>query len=173
LAALLDPSTHRRAPLTHASHYRPTLVHLSHFRVSPILIHSRFMRFSICVAAVSSVSLVHVGVSLSSADVAVMVLAALLDPSTHYGAPLTHASHHRPLNARDSHIVCADVFIRHSLGNYVYYVQTATNDMPVRDSSTARYCCPLFFFFGGGTHIVWPNTVRTFFLPCEDRCGQS
>ena len=40
------PSTHHRAPLTHASHHRPTLVHLSRFRVSPIITHSRFRRYS-------------------------------------------------------------------------------------------------------------------------------
>ena len=72
LAALLDPSTHFRPPLTHTSHHRPALVDLSRFRVSPILTHSRFMRFSTCVSAVSGVSLV--GVSLLSADVAVAVV---------------------------------------------------------------------------------------------------
>ena len=46
-----------RAPLTHASHHRPTLVHLSRLRVFLILIHSRFRRFSMCVSAVSGVSL--------------------------------------------------------------------------------------------------------------------
>ena len=93
LTALLDPSTHFRPPLTHTSQHRPALVDLSRFRVSPILTHSRFRRFSMCVSVVSGVSLV--GVSLLSADVAVAVLAALLDPSTHHRAPLTHASHHR------------------------------------------------------------------------------
>ena len=93
-AVLLDPSTHRRAPLTHASHHRPALVHLSRFRASPILTNSRLRYLCTCVLAVSGVTLV--GVCLLSADVVVVVLAALLDPSTHHRAPLTHASHHRP-----------------------------------------------------------------------------
>ena len=41
---------------------------LSRFRVSPILTHSRFRRFSMCVSAVAGVSLI--GISLLSADVA-------------------------------------------------------------------------------------------------------
>ena len=94
LTALLNPSTHFRPPLTHTSHHRPALVDLSRFRVSPILTNSRFRRISTCVSAILDVSLA--GVSLLSADVTVVVLAALLDPSTHRRAPLTHASHHRP-----------------------------------------------------------------------------
>ena len=66
LAALLDPSTHHRAPLTHTSHHRQTLVHLSRFRVSPILTDSRFRRPSTCVSCIS-----FVGVSLLSAGVKV------------------------------------------------------------------------------------------------------
>ena len=72
LTALLDPITHFRPPLTHTSHRRPALVELSRFRVSPILTHSRFRRYSMCVSAVICVSLV--GVSLLSADVAVTVV---------------------------------------------------------------------------------------------------
>jgi hypothetical protein len=72
LTALLDPSTHFRSPLAHTCHHRLARVDLSRFRVSPILIHSRFMRFSTCVSAVSGVSLV--GVSLLSADVVVAVV---------------------------------------------------------------------------------------------------
>jgi hypothetical protein len=48
-----------------------------------------------CVSAVSGVSLVGVLIKLS-ANVAVVVLTALFDPSTRHRAPLTHASHHRP-----------------------------------------------------------------------------
>jgi hypothetical protein len=80
--------------LTHASHRRPTLVHLNRFRVFPILAHSLFRRSFTCVSAILGVPLV--GVPLLSTDVAVTVLAALLDPSTHHRAPLTHASHYRP-----------------------------------------------------------------------------
>ena len=94
LVALLDPIIPFRPPLTHTSHHRPALVNLNRFRVSPILTHSRFRRSSTCVSAVSGVS--FTGVSLLSADLAVVVLAALLDPSTHHRAPLTHASDHRP-----------------------------------------------------------------------------
>ena len=66
LAALLDLSTHHRAPLTHASHHRPTLVHLSRFRFSPILTHSRFRRFSKCDSAVPGVSLVCISLLMQS-----------------------------------------------------------------------------------------------------------
>jgi hypothetical protein len=72
LTVLLDPSTHFRPPLTHTSHHRPALVDLSRFIVSPILTHSRFRRSSMCVSAVSGVSLV--GISLLSADVATTVM---------------------------------------------------------------------------------------------------
>jgi hypothetical protein len=50
----------------------PALVDLSRFIVSPILTHNRVMRSSTCVSAVFGVSLV--GVSLLSADVAVIVV---------------------------------------------------------------------------------------------------
>ena len=72
LTALLDPSTHSRPPLTHTSHHRPALVNLSRFIAVSGVTHSRFRRFSMCVSAVSGVSLV--GVSLLSADVAVTVV---------------------------------------------------------------------------------------------------
>ena len=74
LTALLDPSTHSRPPLTHTSHHRPALVDLSRFIAVSGVTHSRFRRFSMCVSAVSGVSLVLVGVSLMSADVAVAVV---------------------------------------------------------------------------------------------------
>jgi hypothetical protein len=72
LTALLGPITHSRPPLTHTSYHRPALVNLSRFIAVSGVTHSRFMRFSTCVSAVSGVSLV--GVSLLSADVAVAVV---------------------------------------------------------------------------------------------------
>jgi hypothetical protein len=72
LTALLDPSTHFRPPLTHTSHHRPVLVALSRFIAVLSVSHSRFVRFSTCISAVSGVSLV--GVSLLSADVAVALV---------------------------------------------------------------------------------------------------
>ena len=74
LGTLLDPSTHFRPLLTHNSHHRPALVDLSRFRISPILTHSHFRCFYMCVSGVSVVFLV--GVSLLSADVAVAVVKA-------------------------------------------------------------------------------------------------
>jgi hypothetical protein len=51
LVALLNSSTHYRAPLTHTSHHRPTLVtNVGRFRASPILTNSRFRRFCACVS---------------------------------------------------------------------------------------------------------------------------
>ena len=62
LTALLDTSTHSRAPLTQTSHHQPTLADFSRFRVSLILTNSRFRRSNTCISGVSAVSLV--GVSL-------------------------------------------------------------------------------------------------------------
>jgi hypothetical protein len=109
----LDPSTHHRAHLAHASHHRPTLVHLSRFRVSPIPTHSRLRCVSACVLAVSGVSLV--GVSVLSADVAVVVLVALLDPSTRHRAPPTYASHHRPTLVHLSRFIVSQILARSRL----------------------------------------------------------
>jgi hypothetical protein len=73
LTTSLGPtSTHFRPPLTHTSHHRPALVDLSRFVSVSGVSHSRFRRCSMCVPAVSGVSLV--GVSLLSADVAVTVV---------------------------------------------------------------------------------------------------
>jgi hypothetical protein len=72
LAALLDPSTHFRPPLTHTSHHGRALVNLSRFISVSGVTHSRFRRFSTCVSAVLAVSLV--GVPLLSADVVVSVV---------------------------------------------------------------------------------------------------
>jgi hypothetical protein len=55
LVALLDPSTHCRAPLTHTSHHGPTPAALSLFRVSLVLTDSRFRRFCMSIADVSGV----------------------------------------------------------------------------------------------------------------------
>ena len=74
MAALLERSTHLRAPLTHAMPAPTDQQWLTSAvsRVSPILTHSRFRRSSTYVSGVSDVSLV--GVSLLSADVAVVVV---------------------------------------------------------------------------------------------------
>jgi hypothetical protein len=71
-AALLDPSAHCQAQLTHTSHHGPTLVDLSRFRVSSILTDSRFMRFCRFISGILGVSII--GVSPISADVAVVVV---------------------------------------------------------------------------------------------------
>jgi hypothetical protein len=44
------------------------------------------------------------------------------------------------------------------------------NDIPVR---ILAHVDIVVLFFGGDMHIVWLDTMRTYFLPCEDRCEQS
>jgi hypothetical protein len=45
---------------------------------------------------------------------------------------------------------------------------TDSNDVPVR--IPAQPDIAVLFFFGD-RHMVWLDKVRTYFLPCEDRCG--
>ena len=71
------------------------------------------------------------------------------------------ASMRKNPDVRVSHIVCAEVFIRYTLGNYSHYAQTSTICL---SRIPAQLDIALLFFFGGGRHIVWPDVVRTCFF---------